>query len=549
MDGPIAPRPAHPVSRTLVSDSNKTVVLVDNQRTAQETYQRVLEPCSQLGCSLVLCEESDDLDQQIASRVNGDYPAVVLIGVGVLKRLPVARLILKRYPAVQIIFLSGSKDPEELQQEMSPMALIGTHWGILPEDGLLEALEHAVRSTSQRLKLQRTLAQMNARLSSAGVQESSRVRKLLVSDRYLASILEHAHDAIFSLDDRGIVTTWNQGAERTFGINEESVIGKTLDEAGLLQDRQVIQELLAELRKQSDPPKATVVRRLDCFKADGKTITVEMTLAPVFDDSGTQIGISTIGRDITERESMQQQLRQHEKLAALGQLVGGVAHELNNPLTAVIGYTELMLSSLDLDQKLNSQLGIVLREADRMRRIILNLLSFSRQREPDPERIDINNLIESVLADRSDSFEARKIKVKRELQDLPELNADPNQIRLVLQNIINNAEQAMENSASRKVLKVKTERIERDDKEWIRITLADTGPGVAPEIQDQIFNPFFTTRSIGKGTGLGLSVSYGIVTAHGGSLVLDRQTRRGATFLIYLPIKIDRSPAGRIFVR
>ncbi len=231
-------------------------------------------------------------------------------------------------------------------------------------------------------------------------------------------------------------------------------------------------------------------------------------------------------------KNTQAQLVQSEKLSAVGQFVAGVAHELNNPLTAVIGFSEL-LSQTGTDEKIRPHLDLITKSAHRCHKIVQNLLGFARQHAPERKLVQINSTVDEVLELMAYDLRTSNIEVRREFQsDLPAIQADPHQLQQVFVNIIGNARQAIQAFRPDGAIRVST----RARGDWIQIDFADNGPGIRPENLTRIFDPFFTTKAVGKGTGLGLSLSYGIIQEHGGRIRVESRLGQGATFLIELPI-------------
>ena len=231
-------------------------------------------------------------------------------------------------------------------------------------------------------------------------------------------------------------------------------------------------------------------------------------------------------------DQARQQVIQADKLSALGQLIAGVAHELNNPLTTIIGRTEIMLMETD-QGKTVSDLEQILSQGQRAAKIVKNLLSFARQASPEKQVCNLNDILLSVLDMLEYDFRVSNIKVDAGLDpELPETMADPGQIQQVFVNVVNNAHQAMKEQEKPGILTVRT----RHDGNRISIQIGDNGPGIPLDQQEHVFEPFYTTKSETKGTGLGLSISYGIVKAHGGKMDFKSAIGEGATFTVELPI-------------
>ncbi len=239
-----------------------------------------------------------------------------------------------------------------------------------------------------------------------------------------------------------------------------------------------------------------------------------------------------IVRDVTEERLMQERLLQSEKMVSVGQLVSGVAHELNNPLTGIMGFTQLLMAR-KLDEGVLRDLETIYTEAERASKVVQNLLSFARRKRTDKELSDINALIERVLELRNYDLRVKNIDVELDLDPrLPQTMVDPDQIQQVFLNLIINAEQAMIAASGEGKLKVRSQR----KGDLIRLSLQDDGPGMEPETLRRIFDPFFTTKQAGEGTGLGLTISYGIIDEHNGRIWADSTPGRGTTFIIELPV-------------
>jgi PAS domain S-box-containing protein len=277
-------------------------------------------------------------------------------------------------------------------------------------------------------------------------------------------------------------------------------------------------------------------------RADGSAIWVEVTAAadPSADDDGVRI--EALVRDVSERKKLDDetrdiyhQLLQAEKMAALGQTISGVAHELNNPLATILSWAERLSARPALDGPVRSGLETILSESERAARIVRNLLTFARKRQTTRAMVDVNQVVRETLALRAYDQRVSNITVIDALAaGLPQVFADGHQIQQVLLNLIINAEQAMLSAHGRGVLVVRTWH--DADHESVILEIDDDGPGIAEDVQPKIFDPFFTTKEVGKGTGLGLTVAYAIVQEHGGRIRLDSRPNVGASFRIELPV-------------
>jgi two-component system NtrC family sensor kinase len=281
-------------------------------------------------------------------------------------------------------------------------------------------------------------------------------------------------------------------------------------------------------------------------RLDGSPVWVEVTARAEADDS--PLRVEALIRDVSERKKLDdqsrdlyQQLLQAEKLAALGQTISGVAHELNNPLATILSWAE-RLSEKPLDTATRRGVDVILGEADRAARIVRNLLTFARKRQSTRTMIDVNQVVTDTLALRAYEHRLSNITVTTALASgLPQVFADPHQIQQVLLNLVINAEQAMLSANGRGSLVIRTWH--HADEDSVVIEVNDDGPGVPVEMRTKIFDPFFTTKGVGKGTGLGLTVAYAIVQEHAGHIRVDSRPGRGASFVVELPVSGDEAAA------
>jgi len=277
---------------------------------------------------------------------------------------------------------------------------------------------------------------------------------------------------------------------------------------------------------------STIVRK------DGEEVPIEVTYAPA-SYRGKLANVGYI-RDISERKKMQEQLIMQDRLASIGQLTSGVAHELNNPLTSIIGFSDLLLEK-ELPEDIKEDLVTINREAHRTANIVRNLLTFARKQPQEKQPMDINESIQRVLELRAYEQKVNNIQVTTHFApDLPQVMGNNSQLQQVFFNIVINAEFFMLEAHARGTLTVTTERIG----DSVRASFADDGPGISEENMRHLFNPFFTTKEVGKGTGLGLSICHGIIAEHGGRIWAESESGKGANFIIELPVYRGSSQEG-----
>ena len=276
-------------------------------------------------------------------------------------------------------------------------------------------------------------------------------------------------------------------------------------------------------------------------RVDNSPVWVEVTAHAEPAGSDGAVRIDALVRDVSERKKVEDQTRdlygqllQSEKLAALGQTISGVAHELNNPLATILTWAD-RLSQGPVDEKTKRGLDTILSESERAAKIVRNLLTFARKRQSTRSMVDLNMVVRETVALRSYDQRPTEVTVVDALSaPLPKVFADAHQIQQVLLNLIINAEQAMLGANGRGTLLVRSS-YDRE-RESIVLEISDDGPGIAPEVQAKIFDPFFTTKEVGKGTGLGLTVAYAIVQEHGGRIRVASHAGAGASFYVELPV-------------
>ena len=292
-------------------------------------------------------------------------------------------------------------------------------------------------------------------------------------------------------------------------------------------------------------------------RADGDAVWVELTAHSDAEPHNSRDGtvrIEALVRDVSERKKLDDetrdiyhQLLQAEKMAALGQTISGVAHELNNPLATILSWAERLSQRKRLDEAVRRGLETILSESERAARIVRNLLTFARKRQTTRAMIDVNQIVRETLALRAYEQRVSNVTVLDALAaGLPQVFADGHQLQQVLLNLVINAEQAMLTVNGRGTLVVRSWH--DANQESVILEINDDGPGIPDEVQPKIFDPFFTTKEVGKGTGLGLTVAYAIIQEHGGRIRLESHPNAGASFYVELPVsgaKLPPAPLSR----
>jgi len=335
-------------------------------------------------------------------------------------------------------------------------------------------------------------------------------------------------EGLWLIDKDSITTFVNPRMAEILGYTAEEMLGKHLfafmGERGIEIAKYNLERRRQGIKEQHD---------FEFIRKDGARVYASLETSPITDEAGNYVGALACVADITERKRIEEELKLASRLAAVGELAAGVAHELNNPLAIIQMYSEFYKERGDLDDTAKKDLQIIYEQTIRASKITHNLLSFARKHEPGKNMVSVNEIIKKTLEMHSHQMSINNIELSEELQpDLPMIMADDNQMQQVFMNIIINAEQAMLEAHGRGKLNIKTETTEG----MIKISFTDDGPGIAEGNLKSIFDPFFTTKVVGKGTGLGLSICYGIVQAHGGHIYAISTMGEGATFVIEIPI-------------
>ena len=339
-------------------------------------------------------------------------------------------------------------------------------------------------------------------------------------------LVETAADAIFTIDREGRFTSVNKAMEFVMERKKEDLIGHHF--------REILHGPMAAAAAQLFEQNLRGKRgrtQLAYPMRNGETRYGSVTTAPIVENGQVTGGVG-IMRDVTEERRLADQLLQREKLAAIGQLVSGVAHELNNPLAGILAFAQLLEGIPQSADDQKEALGTIQREAKRASKIVANLLLFARQRSPERTPTDINQVMRDTLELRRYVLRTQQVDVVTDFDDaLPRTWADAFQLQQVALNLLTNAEQALRAHDGVKCITLATRMREG----FLEMGVSDTGPGIPSAQLDQVFNPFFTTKAVGEGTGLGLAISDGIVRQHGGTIRVESREGAGATFTIVIP--------------
>ena len=352
---------------------------------------------------------------------------------------------------------------------------------------------------------------------------------------FSGKILNNTQSLILVADTAGLVSYANRRWYE-MGYHQHQLLGRPLQDLIAAPRRQAFCEAFAATLsgQQVDNLELQIVR------GEGRVGHFSLNLSPMRDEQGNVTSIVVVMSDITDAATLQAKLLHAEKLAAVGQLVSGVAHEVNNPLTAILGFADLLMEHPELPESARKDVRVILQEAQRTKQIVQNLLSFARQMPPQRNPVQINTILRRTVQLRAYDFHSRGVEVVERLgQDVRQVIGDSHQLQQVFLNILNNAYDAVREAGRPARIEIRTLNLGS----MVEVQFRDNGHGIA--FPERIFDPFFTTKEVGKGTGLGLSICYGIVHEHGGEILCHNNSDgEGATFVVRLPAVSELASVG-----
>ncbi|MBN2224391.1 MAG: PAS domain S-box protein [Deltaproteobacteria bacterium] len=386
---------------------------------------------------------------------------------------------------------------------------------------------HHVRTSSRPIEKDGQNTGVTGILTDITVERRAE-EALRESEQKRRTVLHTIEDGYFEVDLKGSFTSFNESMRKMLGYTQKEIAGLNYRRYMAKEIAEKVFQTFNEIFRTGIPAK-TVDWRVT--RKDGTTIDLETSISLKHNDSGEPTGFFGIARDITDKKRMELQLLQAEKLSAVGTMISGVAHELNNPLTAIIGNAQLIMRG-EAPDDIKNKLEVILKESIRSSKIVGGLLAFAREHKPERNMVNVNDIVIESMNLKEYDLKVNNIDVKVSLSDdVPKTYADPYQIQQVFINLINNARDALADQGGG-ALVIETYR--KDD--VIIVEFIDTGPGIPNELVNKIFDPFFTTKEAGKGTGLGLSMAYGIISEHGGTISVESESGGGARFVVTLPI-------------
>jgi PAS domain S-box-containing protein len=434
----------------------------------------------------------------------------------------------------------------------------GTRAHLLPHptplhdgSGALTGAVNMLVDITERKQAEEAVNQLNETLEQRVEQRSQLMTKAFAElraseERFRLLVQEVADYAICMLDPNGLVTNWNAGAAQIKGYAADEIIGCHFSQFYTEEDRQRgLPQRALETARRTGKYEAEGWR----VRKDGTRFWANAVLDAIHDGTGRLIGFAKITRDLTERRAAEEQLRQAQKMEAIGQLTGGVAHDFNNLLTAIIGNLEMLTSLLPTGDPGRRFAEGALRAASRGSRLTEHLLAFSRRQEIRPEIVDLNKLVrENVVLCQKAVGDGIEIELSLPDEVWP-CEIDPAQFGAAILNLAANARDAMSRSGrvtirTENVTRLGPDGVDQLAGDYVLVSVTDNGCGMSAEVLERAFEPFYTTKEVGKGTGLGLSQVYGFAKQSGGAARIESELGRGTTVQIYLPRAAGRVRAG-----
>ena len=489
---------------------------------SEEKYRDLVENANDLICTLDSTGKITTINKQAISFFH--YPKNEILKMSLKQFIsPAVRKNITTFirKTIEQGTVSGFKT--KLTNKEGKKIIVEINASLIKQNGEISGIRTIMRDITQREKME------------------AEIKK---SKHYLEKLFASIQDGIFCLKPDTTIDSCNEAAEKIFNYSKQTMLGKKF--TALFADDKNIFPLIKKLLK-STPTKKNYAQEVMMKKKDGKMFPAELQISSMKNEN-TEILVTI--KDISERKQLQLRLIQADKMATLGQLAGGVAHEINNPLTSVMGNAQLLLMQLPPTNPGYPEIQKIEESAQRCKSIVTNLLGFSRQQEFEFQPADINEIIDKTfsLYERQLTIENIRV-VKKYAKNLPKLKLSAPQIQQVFLNLIVNAQQSMpgggdltistkiSNTASSKNQLIDNNQSEKN----ITITFHDQGMGIEKKALARIFDPFFSTKEVGNNTGLGLSVSYGIIKKHKGNIQAKSKGKgKGSKFVIILPVQTER---------
>ena len=384
---------------------------------------------------------------------------------------------------------------------------------------------------------QANLLEQVARLTRQNAELSVALQELRA---YYEDLLSSLQDGVIILDPAGRVVSLNQAAEELTGFSGSQIAGRSIGE--VFPPPAPLSSLVA---KTADQGRSHADFDATLIRADGARLTLSAVASLVSNPRGESRGVVLVLRDLSRVRELEEQVRRSDRLAALGVLAAGVAHEVRNPLVGIRAAAQLMEREPNFPPSLQEFTGIIIREVDRLNRLVGDLLAFAGHRPLRIQPCNVNQVVEEALRLEECGLQTGGVTIVRRYDpEVPAVAGDPERLLQVFLNLIRNGAEAMAGGAGELQVRTRFERVapQCGGRSAAVVEIGDRGPGIPPEVQAQPFNPFFTTKD--GGTGLGLPISLRIVEEHGGAIEVQSQMGQGATFRVLLPIATDEEGRG-----
>lgn len=493
---------------------------------------------------------SDQYGYTVGVSIAGDHPGrkamatgMAMVEVGPLVRGPIMNAMLPIIRNGEVIgYIWSNELLIDIQQQIAAMVrkvYQSVTAGIAL--GLVVALLMAAKIGSEVSRIKKGLQRLRhdlyhqlpisfGELGEITEEVNLLSQKLVTARTYNEYILDSISGGIVTTDKEGCVTTFNRAAEKITSLVAVDVMGRQFKE--VFSPEGEIYQIWSATSSSGQP---CLGREILC--AGDNTMHLLLSSSVLLKNK-QPIGTILVLRDLTEMRKLEEQVRRADRLAALGELAAGVAHEIRNPLTSVKGYAQFLGEDLQPGDSRQDYLATIVQEVDRANRIIEELLRFARPTTPYFRYVNLEEELEQTLV-LARQIHCKHIQILRDYHPVPPILADSEQLKQVFLNLLINVAQAMDDSGG--MIRVSTGYM--PEKRTVVLTVDDTGPGILPEYVDRLFDPFFTTKE--KGTGLGLAIAHQIVCLHGGSIEVENRPGRGATFHVYLPEGGERDDGWR----
>jgi PAS domain S-box-containing protein len=438
---------------------------------------------------------------------------------------------------------------------LSAQALARGEWREVTDASRIAEIANLSQSfNSMARQLEQTVSSLQTQISEKARAEE----RLRASEARYRLLADNSSDVIWTMDLEGRFTYVSPSVEKLRGFTPEEVMREPFSAALTPESLRVVEAPFAELRDRVArglPPLPVEHLELEQPCKDGTTVWTETVASPLLDEEGRFLAILGVSRNVTARKQAEQarvaleaQLRQSQKLESIGTLASGIAHEINNPLTGIINYAELIERRID-DPQLREFARGIMSEGNRVAEIVRGLLSFARQETTERRSAQMPDVLRTTLALIGSVLRHDQIRVEEDIaRGLPVVRCNPQQIQQILINLLTNARDALNrkypDSHDDKLVLIAMRAVERDGRQWVRTTIEDHGTGVPADLIARIFDPFFTTKPRDMGTGLGLSISYGIAKEHGGSLFGESEEGKYMRFTLDLPAEAEEPDDG-----